>query len=61
VLRPPPDIRAAEVTFVLTSKILVTVRYVDPLPFRTFAAKCRRDPGAHDTSELVSCRRSGKF
>jgi magnesium transporter len=31
----------------------VTVRYADPLPFRTFAAKCRRDPAAHDTSELV--------
>src|SRR4030095_5412379 len=25
----------------------------DPLPFRTFAAKCRRDPDAHGTSELV--------
>jgi magnesium transporter len=43
----------AEVTFVLTPKTLVTVRYADPLPFRTFAAKCRRDPGAHNTSELV--------
>jgi magnesium transporter len=43
----------AEVTFVLTPKTLATVRYADPLPFRTFAAKCRRDPGAHDTSELV--------
>jgi magnesium transporter len=43
----------AEVTFVLTPRTLVTVRYADPLPFRTFAAKCRRDPGAHDTSELV--------
>ena len=44
---------AAEVTFVLTPRSLVTVRYADPLPFRTFAAKCRRDPGAHDTSDLV--------
>lgn len=43
----------AEVTFVLTAKTLVTVRYADPLPFRTFAAKCRRDPEAHGTSELV--------
>ena len=32
----------AEVTFVLTPRTLVTVRYADPLPFRTFAAKCRR-------------------
>jgi len=43
----------AEVTFVLTPGTLVTVRYADPLPFRTFAAKCRRDPAAHDTSDLV--------
>jgi magnesium transporter len=43
----------AEVTFVLTPRTLVTVRYADPLPFRTFAAKCRRDPAAHDTSDLV--------
>jgi magnesium transporter len=43
----------AEVTFVLTPKALATVRYADPLAFRTFAAKCRREPAAHDTSELV--------
>jgi magnesium transporter len=43
----------AEVTFVLTPRALATVRYADPLPFRTFAAKCRREPSAHDTSELV--------
>jgi magnesium transporter len=43
----------AEVTFVLTPKMLVTVRYADPLPFRTFAAKCKRQPEAHDTSALV--------
>jgi magnesium transporter len=43
----------AEVTFVLTPKTLVTVRYADPLPFRTFAAKCRRQPEVHDSSELV--------
>jgi magnesium transporter len=43
----------AEVTFVLTPGTLATVRYADPLPFRTFAEKCRRHPEAHDTSELV--------
>jgi magnesium transporter len=43
----------AEVKFVLTPTMLATVRYADPLPFRTFAAKCRRDPRAHSTSELV--------
>jgi magnesium transporter len=43
----------AEVTFVLTRKHLVTVRYADPLPFRTFAARCERQPEAHTTSDLV--------
>ena len=44
----------AEVTFVLTPKTLATIRYADPLPFRTFAEKCRRSPAeAHDSSELV--------
>ncbi len=44
----------AEVTFVLTPKTLATIRYADPLPFRTFAEKCRRSPAeAHDGSELV--------
>jgi magnesium transporter len=43
----------AEVKFVLTPTMLATVRYADPLPFRAFAAKCRRDPGAHGTGELV--------
>ena len=50
----------AEVTFVLTSKALVTVRYADPLAFRTFAAKCRRDPGAHDASDLVFLSELGR-
>jgi magnesium transporter len=44
---------AAEVKFVLTPKTLATVRYADPLPFRAFAAKSRRDPDAHGASELV--------
>jgi magnesium transporter len=44
---------AAEVTFVLTPQVLVTVRYADPLPFRTFASKCERQPEAHGTSDLV--------
>jgi magnesium transporter len=43
----------AKVTFVLTPRALVTVRYADPLPFRTFAAKCRRHPEAHETGDLV--------
>jgi magnesium transporter len=34
--------QAAQVTFVLTKSVLVTVRYADPVPFRMFAAKCQR-------------------
>jgi magnesium transporter len=30
------------VTFVLAKKILVTIRYIDPQPFRTFHARCER-------------------
>lgn len=41
-----------KVTFVLTATTLATVRSADPLPFRTFAAKCRRHPEAHNTSDL---------
>ena len=32
------------VSFVLTSKHLITVRYADPKPFRTFAAHVAREP-----------------
>jgi len=32
------------VSFVLTSEHLITVRYADPRPFRTFAARVEREP-----------------
>lgn len=41
------------VTFVLTSRVLVTVRYDDPLPFRAFSAQIQQSPGDHDGPELV--------
>jgi magnesium transporter len=34
-----------DVTFVLVRNLLVTVRYADPRPFRTFAAQVERQPG----------------
>ncbi len=43
----------APVTFVLTSSHLVSVRYADPVPFRTFEAKCLRRPELHLTSDQV--------
>lgn len=41
------------VTFVVTSRHLVTVRYADPLPFRSFEAKWLRQPEARPTSDLL--------
>ena len=40
--RPVADV----VTFVLTQDKLVTLRYIDPQPFRTFAARCERGGSA---------------
>jgi magnesium transporter len=42
-----------EVSFVVTQKHLVTVRYADLLPFATFEQKCSRQPEAHLTSDLL--------
>jgi magnesium transporter len=41
--------RRAQVTFLLKPGLLVTVRYANPMSFRTFQAKCERQPDAHDT------------
>jgi len=32
------------VTFIVTPRHLITVRYADPLPFRTFIARCAKQP-----------------
>src|SRR5215210_860678 len=42
-----------QVTFVLTPTQIVSVRYADPVPFHTFAAKCERQPKAHTSSDLI--------
>ncbi len=43
----------SEVSFVLTPEHLVTVRYSDPLPFKTFQQKCSRKPADHGSSDLL--------
>jgi magnesium transporter len=43
----------SEVSFVLTPEHLVTIRYADPLPFKTFQQKCSRKPGDHSSSDLL--------
>ena len=59
-LRPAPGLAAGEgrpartqVTFVVSPRHLVSIRYGDPLPFRTFEAKWARQPEARPTSDLV--------
>src|ERR687894_267961 len=42
-----------QVTFVLTKTYLVSVRYADPVPFRTFMAKSQRQPAALTTSDRL--------
>lgn len=44
---------AADVTFVLTPSLLVTVREADPLPFRAFVQKCHREPAVRERPETV--------
>lgn len=43
----------APVTFVLTQTHLVSLRYANPVPFRTFEAKCQRQPEAHTSSDRI--------
>ena len=43
----------AQVTFVLTKTHLVSVRYADPLPFRTFETKCQRQPEVLTSSDRI--------
>jgi len=41
------------ISFVLSHDKLVTIRYVDPQPFRTFAARCERGNVGGQRAELV--------
>lgn len=41
------------VTFIVTPQRLVTVRYADPLPFRTFLARCTKQPRTVQTSDAA--------
>jgi magnesium transporter len=44
---------AGTVTFVLVRNTLITIRYVEPQPFRTFEARCRRGTVAAIKAENV--------
>lgn len=43
----------AQVTFVITPEHLVTVRYADPVPFRTMEARIARQPDAYGSSDRL--------
>jgi magnesium transporter len=43
----------SELGFVLTQDHLVTIRYADPLPFKTFEQKCSRKPDDHGSSDML--------
>src|SRR5512146_2787028 len=48
------DLPSADaVTFVLTPERLVTVRYIDPQPFRTYALRCERAVVSAGRAEIV--------
>jgi magnesium transporter len=41
------------ITFILAAERLATLRYADPLPFRTFIARAARHEGAGDSAPVV--------
>jgi len=41
------------VTFILVKKTLITVRYADPVPFKTFIRRVKRSPSLANTAEAV--------
>lgn len=43
----------ADITFLLTADHLVTVRYSDPLPFRTFASRLAKHPEDNRTAPAI--------
>lgn len=43
----------ADITFLLTADHLVTVRYSDPMPFRTFASRLARHPDDNRTAPAI--------
>ncbi len=43
----------SEIGFVLSRDHLVTIRYADPLPFKTFEQKCSRKPQDHTSSDML--------
>ena len=42
-----------QITFVLTQGHLVSVRYTDPVPFRTFEQKCQRQPEVYTSADRI--------
>jgi magnesium transporter len=51
--RPSPILAAA--TFIRTPSKLVTVRYADPTPFRTFVARASKESGLLGSADIAFC------
>ena len=47
------DPESAAVTFILAKKTLITLRYADPVPFKTFTRRVKRSPGLASSSDAV--------
>ena len=45
--------QTSAVTFILVKKTLITVRYVDPVPFKTFIRRVKRSPSLANNAESV--------
>lgn len=48
-----PQPEATVVTFILVGEVLVTLRYAEPAPFRTFTSRCQRQQFLRSSGEAV--------
>lgn len=48
-----PQPEATVVTFILVGEVLVTLRYAEPAPFRTFTSRCQRQQFLRTSGEAV--------
>jgi magnesium transporter len=48
-----PQPEATVVTFILVGEVLVTLRYAEPAPFRTFTSRCQRQQFLRTSGEAI--------
>jgi magnesium transporter len=47
------DPESIAVTFIMVKKTLITLRYADPIPFKTFSRRVKRSPGLASSADAV--------